>query len=169
MRKTKIVCTLETSQVRRPHLAVLLVAVAASGCGLRLFDIAPALVPVVAGVGVVSHLAVPPGERSPLAAAMLGVLPGWGAGHCYAGDRKTGALLFGAQLVGMVGLMSAALYEGEIGAGDWARNAVGGIGVGLYFGGWAYDILQAPVVARRRNRRLSGFVTPAGGGVAVRF
>ncbi len=171
MRKTEIVCTREMSQVRRPHLAVLLVAVAANGCYVPLYALAPAAVPAVAGVGVVGHLAAPPGERSPFAAAMFGVFPGFGAGHCYAGDPKTGAFVFGAQLLGMVVVMSAVLpIEGEVFSdGDMVRETVGWIGVGLYLGGWAYDILHAPVVARRRNRGLQGFVSPAGGGVAVRF
>ena len=153
--------------LRRVPPMLILLGLAANGCFTPLYALAPAAVPAVAGAGVV---AAPSGERSPLAAAMFGVFPGFGAGHCYAGDRGTGVAVFSAQLVGIAALMSSVSIHGHADSdGDRARETIGWTGLGLYLGGWAYDILHAPVAARRRNRGLQGFVSPAGGGAAVRF
>ena len=103
-------------------------------------------------------------ERSPAVAGALALWPGFGAGHFYAGSPGRGtAILLGE----VAGVLLVALPAAGIGNGE-GEDLVP-VGLALFFGGWLYEIIDAPAAARRYNRRAQAFLTPAGGGVALRF
>ncbi len=165
MRKTKIACTLglapeamlggrTVSLLRGRSAASILTAATLAGClGCR-----------PAGSYAEMPASVRGRERSPQVAGALAVWPGFGAGHYYAGNPGRGV----AVLLGEVaGLLLVALPAAGIGNSE-GEDLIP-VGVALFFGCWLYEIIDAPAAARRHNRRARAFLTPAGGGVAVRF
>lgn len=114
---------------------------------------------------------VRPGDKSPRLAWSLGVIPGLGAGHRYAGARKTANVLFLTEAAG-IALMGIALKEGARIVVDDGRWNVAEIGAVMLFGSWLLDSLGAPTAARKYNRtrrRFDGIITPVGGAGVYKF
>jgi hypothetical protein len=125
-------------------------------------------------------------EKSPFAAFVLGVLPGFGVGHFYAGDPRTGRALLGMELVG-AGMVTIAIGEavfealmeiitlGAYESDPTNNDEMEGLATaGLVIMGccMVYDAFHAPAVAVRRNheaRRLQATVTPLGAAAMLRF
>jgi hypothetical protein len=101
-------------------------------------------------------------DRNPSAAFGLALLPGalvHGAGNYYAGERKTGGILFLSEVFGLA-LMNLSHPSGDpeqrLGDRDRATRSDGGlqtVGRVLFVGSWLYDLASASDAARRRNRR----------------
>ena len=95
--------------------------------------------------------------KDPNKAIFYAFIPGiivHGAGHFYAGERTTGFLLLGSELVG------ATLILGGTSTG-WGRSSptrkgftVALIGGTLFFGSWIYDIVKSPLVVQKQNQKL---------------
>lgn len=81
-----------------------------------------------------------------------------GAGHWYAGDKKTGRILLLSELFGLA-LMSFDRTSGSvtqrIGNREEERGGggVSAIGRVLFFGSWLYDLGAAGDAARKTNRK----------------
>ena len=98
-------------------------------------------------------------RKSPAAAFGLAAVPGaifHGAGNYYAGDRRTGAILFLSEVFGLA-LMSLDHRPQEVGQRignrDGGDGTLQGVGRVLFFGSWLYDMGSAPETARETNRR----------------
>lgn len=104
----------------------------------------------------------PPRRKSPAAAFGIAAVPGaliHGAGNYYAGNRRTGALLFLGEIFGLA-LMSldhpGQGLDQRIGSRErdtQQGGSLAGLGRLLFFGSWLYDMGSAPDAARRTNRR----------------
>jgi len=94
--------------------------------------------------------------KDPNKAIFYAFIPGiivHGAGHFYAGERTTGFLLLGSELVG------ATLILGGTSTG-WGRSSptregftVALIGGTLFFGSWIYDIVKSPLAVQKQNQK----------------
>lgn len=98
-------------------------------------------------------------RKSPAAALGIAAVPGallHGAGNYYAGDRRTGAILFLSEVFGLA-LMNLDHRPQEIGQSigdrDGSDGTLQGLGRVLFFGSWLYDMGSAPEAARKANRR----------------
>ncbi len=140
------------SSRRRIALATVL-AFAVGGCAF------------ITGPIPLAFAVVHPAEPEPVLAGFLGAFPGFGAGHFYAGDRRTGFLLFSGEFLGLYMYLEDA-FDDEVGS---EIGPSGSVGLGMFFGLWLYDICHAPVAARRTCLRSQGYLTPQGGGLVMRF
>ncbi len=114
---------------------------------------------------------VRPGDKSPSLARSLGLIPGFGAGHRYAGARKTANVLFLAEAAG-IALWGIALKEGVRIVPEDGRWNAAEIGAVMIFGSALLDSLGAPAAARKYNqtrRRFDGIITPVGGAGVFKF
>jgi len=140
------------SSGRRIALATVL-AFAVGGCGF------------IAGSAPLAFAVAPPTEPDPALAGFLGAVPGFGTGHFYAGDRRTGALLFSGQFLGLYLYLEDA-FDDEAGS---EIGVSGTVGLSMFFGMWLYDMCHAPIAARRTNMRSRAYLSPEGGGLVMRF
>ena len=116
---------------------------------------------------------------------MLGLIPGFGAGHFYAGDPETGKKLLVIELVGASMLGISVIHAiGEIlleiltfggydsGGNDETLEKIAIAGAVVMGGCILYDALHAPAAAVRRNRQvrnISAAATPFGASVSIHF
>lgn len=101
-------------------------------------------------------------DKNPSAAFGLALVPGalvHGVGNHYAGERKTGTILFLTEIFGLA-LMNLDHPDNgvdqQIGNREGSRRGDGStqaLGRALFVGSWLYDLASAPDAARRRNRR----------------
>lgn len=88
--------------------------------------------------------------RSPTAAFVIALVPGavlHGAGHLYAGDTRMGEWLALTEAAGYAAMFTSHARGADVGD----RAITYGLGAGLFFGSWLYDILAAPGAVRARN------------------
>ena len=140
----------------RRHAAAVLLAAALGGC-------------FGGGYGTSD---VRPGDRSPTLASALGALPGFGAGHRYAGDSRAANTLLVTEAASLLFMLRLAREAGDLHVASDDRLSAGEIALTVFLGSWLYDISHAPSVARRHNqsrRRFDGILTPAGGVSVYRF
>jgi len=77
-----------------------------------------------------------------------------GSGNYYAGSYVTGGLLTATEIAGLFFIVaSAGGFADELGYED-NRERVQNIGLGLFLGSWAADILTTPLMVKRHNDRL---------------
>lgn len=105
-----------------------------------------------------STITAVPSRKSPWVAGMLGVVPG--AGHFYAGENRRGAAAMTVFAAGVaLGTYDQDFYEvcedwlnchSESNAADERRMKVGMVLMGA---SWLYSVIDAPLAARRTNRR----------------
>ena len=101
--------------------------------------------------------------KDPNTAILYAVVPGvvvHGAGHFYAGEKTTGWILLGGEIVSiaMVTYSIASGFAEAMGASDADLDdeILGVVGVGLFMGTWIYDIIGAPLAVEKENRKLRG-------------
>ncbi len=140
-----------------------LVALAGTACSKQ-EQLAGSLVGASLATGAIAHYSAQPGERSPVAAAAFGFFPGFGAGHDYAGRKAARIAISVVQAMGL-GLWQATLYAES----PDEVESLATTGKVLFYGAWLYDIIHAPVAAKRHNQKVRVLLTPAGGGVTIRF
>ncbi|MGB8656949.1 MAG: hypothetical protein WCE90_04080 [Candidatus Zixiibacteriota bacterium] len=111
---------------------------------------------------------VKPTERkNPYLALALAAIPGFGyhgVGHWYAGETNTAMAIFGAECVGMaliglaMGDISPEKYdqmtEEEKDRDDRRRDECALAGGIIFLGSWVFDMVDAPLAAKRHNRKL---------------
>lgn len=97
------------------------------------------------------------GLKSPSAAIFLALVPGFiihGLGHYYAGYPRTGNVLLiteGSSFVFFFLAFGLALDDSD------SIDTAGVLAVGAFFGflgSWAYDIIGAPLVIRKNNKKV---------------
>ena len=137
------------------------------------------------GDGYQSPLPAPPMaqyHKSPVAAGVLGLVPGFGCGHFYAGDTQTGAVLLGLEAAGLA-IGAWAIVRGffevllvVITLGEYEPSDMEDIGdaaiAGMVIVGGCilYDVIHAPIVVGRRNRQAAGWSASVGPlGAVVRY
>jgi hypothetical protein len=109
---------------------------------------------------------VRPGDKSPRLAWSLGVIPGFGAGHRYAGARKTANVLFVTEVVGALFIAKAVRDDTPPEFSSEKGWGYAEFGIVMVLGSLLYDSLGAPAAARKYNRtrrRFDGIITPLGG------
>ena len=96
-------------------------------------------------------------KKDPEVAMLLAIVPGClfhGAGHLYLGKKQEAAMLFSAEVLGLCTMYASF-------AGGWSNNhkirerayigmKIGGI---IFLGSWVYDIIAAPILCYRMNKR----------------
>ncbi len=90
-------------------------------------------------------------KKSPEKARYIAAVPGFlihGLGHIYAGDYKTGGLLFSLEGVGILMIMSPFLTGGF----DYIILVMFGGGL-LFWGTYIWDFTGAPKAAERYNKK----------------
>jgi len=96
--------------------------------------------------------------KDPNTAAFYALVPGFfvhGAGHFYAGRSKTGALLFGIEMLSGLSLYLFALSNLPNGEPDDTRRAAYvSVAAGLFLGSWYYDIMKSPHAVKEYNEKL---------------
>ena len=111
----------------------------------------------------------PAARKSPVAAHVIGIIPG--AGHVYAGEAQRGLQFFGGTVgVLAVGTMLVASdCAGDGPDGDCASPLLENVVVGAALGVWGWSIYDAGQAARRTNARrgLRSSLLLAPGRVAV--
>ncbi len=93
--------------------------------------------------------------KSPYMAILYAFVPGIiirGSGHFYAGDRRTGSRLLGAEAAGGL-LIAGGFYLGLAGVQTEAGFALLS-GVILFVGSWVYDVVGSPLVVQKQNKDL---------------
>jgi len=95
--------------------------------------------------------------KSPYMAIFYAFVPGiviHGSGHVYAGEIPTGMVLFGSELLGL-GLIFLGGVSG-IESGEPSNGGENAIFIGtlLFVGSWLYDIIESPIVVKKRNKDL---------------
>lgn len=96
--------------------------------------------------------AVTAGDKSPMAARVIGILPG--AGHIYAGETTRGFAFMGGMLG--VGVLGTLMFIGEcIGAiGETCGSkSTENLVTAAIFGVWGWSIYDAGLAAHRTNAR----------------
>ena len=94
------------------------------------------------------------GLKSPEIAFLLALFPGTlfrGSGHFYAGKKREAAILFGLSIAGMGGWWwsaSAGLGSEESAIIPFIMSAA------LFFGTWGLDLIMAPTICYKENRRI---------------
>ncbi len=99
--------------------------------------------------------------KSPALAFVCAALPGAivrGAGHMYAGHKKTGYLLLAINTVALIELSfvvasGVGCIEGCPDRVEEKINALGAIGLSVFLGTWAYDLIGAPYKCHRDNEK----------------
>lgn len=97
------------------------------------------------------------GLKSPGAALFLALVPGslvHGVGHFYAGHRRTGTILVIAE--GLSIAMASAAFVMAFGDSESQEASIifGYGGIFGFTGSWAYDVIAAPLVVRRDNKKI---------------
>jgi hypothetical protein len=97
--------------------------------------------------------------RDPRMAVLCAIIPGvlvHGAGHSYAGQHTTGAILLGSEVIGgsllFIGGLSGLEKTSATMTGALLMLA-GGV---LFVGSWAYDLVGAPAAVNKENEKLLG-------------
>ncbi len=91
--------------------------------------------------------------RTPAAALAIAIVPGaivHGAGHLYAGDVRTARWLALSEAAGYAAMFTSHARGADRGDDTHGGAIVYGVGAGLFFGSWLYDILAAPTAVRAR-------------------
>ena len=95
--------------------------------------------------------------KNPNTALLIAVVPGFvfhGSGHFYARKSLTGLALFATESVGLVLWLQGSNFMGGSSGGPDSERAKFIIGMGLFFGSWAYDLIGAPLAVTRENEKL---------------
>lgn len=95
--------------------------------------------------------------RSPNKALLIAFFPGFiahGSGHFYARRSLTGLALFATESVGLVLWLRGSNFMGGSAGGPDAEQAQFIIGMALFFGSWAYDLIGAPLTVEKENEKL---------------
>lgn len=90
-------------------------------------------------------------KKDPVAATVLSIFPGFGAGHFYSHSTKSGFITAGGQLLGL-GLFLLGSAVGE--SGDNSRTALRAIGSTFFFAFKIGDVTYAPIAAENYNKNL---------------
>ncbi len=97
--------------------------------------------------------------RNPNVALLIAVFPGFvfhGSGHFYARKSLTGLALLATESVGLMVWRRGGNFLGSSGGGTDAEQVQFIIGMALFFGSWAYDLIGAPLAVNNENERLLG-------------
>ena len=94
--------------------------------------------------------------KNPNIALLIAIVPGFavhGAGHFYARRPVTAVVLFGVEIIGSMFVFGSALEGWDTGSSEHeGRDAV--IGMILFLGSWAYDLIGAPLTISNENERI---------------
>ncbi len=99
--------------------------------------------------------------KDPEVALLYAAVPGFfvhGAGHFYAGEKTTGWVLVGGEILSLcimtyaVGIGLSESTNGSISSRD--ADVIGIFGGALFVGTWVYDIMGAPLAVHKENQRL---------------
>jgi hypothetical protein len=97
--------------------------------------------------------------KNPNTALLIAVIPGFvfhGSGHFYARKSLTGLALLATESVGLMVWRRGGNFLGSSGGGTDAEQVQFIIGMALFFGSWAYDLIGAPLAVNNENERLLG-------------
>ena len=97
--------------------------------------------------------------KNPNTALLIAVVPGFvfhGSGHFYARKSLTGLALFATEAVGLMVWRRGGNFLGSSGGGTDAEQVQFIIGMALFFGSWAYDLIGAPLAVNKENEKLLG-------------
>ena len=93
-------------------------------------------------------------DPSPATAFLIALVPGavlHGAGHLYAGDLDTAKWLALSEAAGYAAMFTSHARGDDKGDGSSGGAVLYGVGAGLFFGSWLYDVLEAPGAAHTRR------------------
>jgi hypothetical protein len=99
------------------------------------------------------------GVRSPNKALLFAVFPGFiahGSGHFYARKPLTGLVLLATEAGGIMLWRQGGNFMGASHGGTDGELSQFLIGMGLFFGSWAYDLICAPHAINKENEKLMG-------------
>jgi hypothetical protein len=94
--------------------------------------------------------------KNPNTALFYAAVPGFlihGMGHFYATKPITGTLLLGVEMLGLLFMVRGA-FSGFDGSSDKGEEVNGIVGVALFIGSWAYDMIGAPLAVGKENERI---------------
>ena len=94
--------------------------------------------------------------KNPNTALFYAAVPGFlihGMGHFYATKPVTGTLLLGVEMLGLLFMVRSA-FSGFEGASKDNEAVDAVIGVTLFSGSWAYDMIGAPLAVGKENERI---------------